>query len=155
MEIARFNKRVLSYLIDFLITFGIGGGLSSLLFIYASHISWYFLMILTFVICYATYLLVNIPVMYFSKGRSLGALIFGIKTVTKDNKTISLRNIWIKQLYLGLVPFVIANAIYMLVVHTEQTLFDRITNTIVIDITHSQSLNDDATRSEEGKNENE
>mgnify|MGYP003296244331 CR=1 FL=1 len=147
MEIARFNKRVFSYLVDFFISFGIGGALSSLLFIFTS-ISWYFSMILTFVICYAIYLLINIPVMYFSKGRSFGAFIFGIKTTTKDNKVISTRNIWVKQLYLGLIPFVLANAIYMLVVHTELTLFDRITNTIVIDIKNSENLNETVSQSE-------
>ena len=147
MEIARFNKRVFSYLVDFFISFGIGGALSSLLFIFTS-IPWYFSMILAFVICYVVYLLINIPVMYFSKGRSFGALIFGIKTTTKDNKVISTRNIWVKQLYLGLIPFVLANAIYMLVVHTELTLFDRITNTIVIDIKNSEELNESVSQSE-------
>ena len=87
--------------------------------------------------------------MYFSKGRSIGAFIFGIKTTTKENGNISLRNIWVKQLYLGLIPFVIANAIYMLVIHTEQTLFDRITNTIVVDIKNSPTLNDTLPESEE------
>ena len=86
--------------------------------------------------------------MYFSKGRSFGAFIFGIKTTTKDNKVISTRNIWVKQLYLGLIPFVLANAIYMLVVHTELTLFDRITNTIVIDIKNSEDLNESVSQSE-------
>lgn len=142
MEIARFYKRVFSYLVDFLISFGIGGGLSSLIFIFAPQIPWYFSMLLSFVICYAIYLLINIPVMHLSKGRSFGAFIFGIKTTTKENGRISLRNIWVKQLYLGLIPFVVANAIYMLVIHTEQTLFDRITNTIVIDIKNSQVLNE-------------
>lgn len=147
MEIARFNKRVLSYLVDFLISFGIGAGCAVPLFMF-TKLPWYFIIMIDCVICYAVYLLINVPVMYFSKGRSFGAFIFGIKTVTKENSTISSRNIWVKQLYLGLIPFVIANAIYMLVVHTEQTLFDRITNTIVIDIIHSQSLNNTLPESE-------
>ena len=142
MEVARFNKRAFSYLIDFLISYGIGIGLSSLIFIFATGFPWYFGILISFVICYVTYLLINVPMMYFSKGRSFGALIFGIKTVTKENANISIRNIWIKQLYLGLIPFVIANAIYMLVVHTEQTLFDRITNTMVVDVKNSPNMND-------------
>ncbi|MCQ2795634.1 MAG: RDD family protein [Bacilli bacterium] len=147
MEIARFNKRVFSYLVDFLISIGIGAGCSVPLFMFAV-LPWYFSMMISFLICYVVYLLINVPVMYFSKGRSFGAFIFGIKTVTKENGTISSRNIWVKQLYLGLIPFVVANAIYMLVVHTEQTLFDRITNTIVIDIKNSETLNDTLPESE-------
>ncbi|MCQ2792244.1 MAG: RDD family protein, partial [Bacilli bacterium] len=136
MEIARFNKRALSYLIDFLLTFGIGVALSIPLFIY-TEIPWYFSIILLMIICYLTYLLIHVTTMLLSRGRTLGAAIFGIKTVTKDNKPISGRNVWIKELYLGLLPFVIANAIYMLIIHTEQTLFDRITNSIVVDVRYS------------------
>lgn len=133
MEFARFNKRVFSYLVDFVFAFGLGAAFGCLLFIFTS-IPWYFSLLITFLFCYIAYLLINVPIMHFSSGRSIGAFIFGIRTVNQNNEPISLHNIWIKNLYLGLIPFVLANAIYMIIVHTEQTLFDRITDTIVVDI---------------------
>ncbi len=152
MEIARFNKRVFAFLVDYLSPMTIGAVLSYPLFKFVDGLPLYFAIIISALICYGVYLLFNVPIMYFSKGSTLGSFIFRIKTVKKDNSKLTIRSILVKHLYLGLLPFTIANAIYMLVVHTEQTLFDRITNTIVIDIKNSPSFN---STEEESKNNNE
>lgn len=131
-EPARFNKRVIAYLIDLLISYGIGAWLSSYLYLKTSF-PWYFSLFLTILICYLVYILINTPFMAISRGKTFGGLILGIKMVTKDNHNVSFRQIFIKNIYLGLLPFSIANAIYMLIVHTEITLFDKMTDTITID----------------------
>jgi len=133
MEIAKFTKRVFSYLIDLIICFAIGAGCGVPLFMF-TKIPWYFNMLITLSCCYGSYLLLCILFMSIFRGRSLGALIFGIKHVNQDGSNISIRNVIIKNLYLGLIPFTIVNAVYMLIVHTEKTLFDKITDTIVIDV---------------------
>lgn len=132
IEPASFTKRVFSYLIDLIFAFGLGGGLGSLIFIF-TKLSWYFALIATITICYACYLIINVPLMYFTKGYTIGGAFFNIKTVNEDNSVISLTNIWIKCLYLGVIPFTIANAIFMLVIHTQVSVFDRITNTVVVE----------------------
>jgi len=133
MEIAKFTKRVFSYLCDLILCFAIGASCGVPLFLLTS-IPWYFNVLITLACCYGSYLIPCIIFMSIVRGRTLGALIFGIKHVNNDGSKISIKNIIIKNLYLGLIPFTIVNAFYMLSVHTERTIFDKITDTIVIDI---------------------
>lgn len=133
MKIAKFNKRVFSYLVDLIICFCAGGFASFPLYKF-TKIPLYFNILLTLVICYFVYLIFCILFMIIVRGMSLGSLIFGVKHVNEDGSNISIRNVIIKNLYLGLIPFTIVNAIYMLSIHTQKTIFDKITDTIVIDI---------------------
>lgn len=132
MEIARFEKRVLSYIIDMIFPYSIGIVSGVMLFIY-TPLPWYFSLLLLFLFCFLAWLLINIPAMGFSHGHGIGSAIFGLKTIRKDGKDISWKIVWVKNLYYALLPFMIVNAVYMLVIHTERTVFDRITDTIVVD----------------------
>lgn len=133
MEIARFEKRIFSYIIDMILSIVTFIIINVVLARFTS-ISWYFVLIIAVFSSYAINLLVNVPVMGFSKGRSIGAYIFKIKTIKKDNSSIDWKIAWIKNLYLALIPIVVVNAVYMLTIHTEKTAIDKITNTVVIDI---------------------
>jgi len=133
MEIARFTKRTISYLIDTIICFGLGIGCGVPLF-KMTKIPWYFSIIITLAFCFFIYVILNSLFMLIVRGRTLGALICGIKTINNDESKIKFKNILIKNLYLALIPFVIINAVYMLSIHTETTIFDRITDTIVVEI---------------------
>lgn len=132
MEIARFEKRIFAYLIDILIAVGLGCTSGALLFIY-TKIPWYFSMLLTILNCYLIYLIINVPLMFFTKGRTIGSFIFRIKTISVDNNPITFKDCLIKNLYFGLIPVTIVNAVYMLIVHTEKTIIDTITDTISVD----------------------
>mgnify|MGYP003321582360 CR=1 FL=1 len=132
MEIARFEKRVISYLIDLVFPYAIGITSGVLLFVY-TPLPWYFSLLLLFLFCFVAYLLVNVPAMGLSKGHGIGSAITGIKTINENGSPITWKAVWIKNLYYALLPCVIANAIYMLIIHTERTLFDRITDTVVVD----------------------
>lgn len=132
MGVARFEKRVFSYLIDNVlpILFSV---LGSILLLNNTTIPWYFILIIAILTAYFLFQLINVNVMAATGGYTIGSAIFQIKTVTINGNKISYRNALIKNLYHGIVPLVFANAIYMLVVHTEHTIFDKITDTIVVD----------------------
>jgi len=133
MEVARFERRIFSYIIDLILPIAIGIG-SSVLLIVFSVIPWYFDILLGILSFYIFYLLINIPIMCLSQGKTIGCYIFRIQTVSTDGQPIAPHNVVIKQLNLGLIPLVIINAIYMLVVHTEYTLIDKMTDSVSTDI---------------------
>ncbi|MCQ2794512.1 MAG: RDD family protein [Bacilli bacterium] len=133
MNIEHKKKRILSYLIDFVLPIALGIATTTLL-IMRANFPWYFAMLIGAGACYLLYLLLNTIFLCSTHGYTFGSLIFAIKTVTLQGEDISWRIALVKNLYLGLIPFAIVNAVYMLVVHTERTVFDKITDTIVVDV---------------------
>lgn len=145
MEIARYEKRVISYLIDLLVAFLPALGLYIFLSIYISRtmgidIPSYFFALAAQLLTYVFYIIVNFFFLLFSKGYTLGMLIIGTKVIHVSKRPPNVREIFLKTISIGLVPLVIANVIYMLVVHTEKTIFDRISETIVVDARLSRRL---------------
>ncbi len=134
MEVARFEQRVIAFLIDYLfaIVFSLSGTI--LLAVLVPSMSLLFLILSFAGLTYAFFLITYPLMMSFFNGRSLGSLIVATKVIyiNKDAK-ISLRDIYIKALMMGLFPLAIVNSVYMLVVHTERSIFDKLTNTIVVD----------------------
>jgi uncharacterized RDD family membrane protein YckC len=135
MGIARFEKRIGAYLIDIISSILFALPLT-IFFAYLSswQIPWYFDLWIAQLLSWFFYALFTTCSVHWSNGYTLGGLIFGIKSVHRDGKRISVGDAITKGICIGILPFVIVNAIYMLVVHTEITIFDRMTDTIVIDI---------------------
>ncbi|MFA5283250.1 MAG: RDD family protein [Bacilli bacterium] len=135
MEIARFDKRIIAYCIDMLIAAAAGVATSVLLAINTDwSIPWYFLILIGQTIGYFIYCLFVICALHWTNGFTLGGAILGIKSIHLDRKKISVGDAIVKGVTLGIIPMAIVNAIYMLVIHTEKTIFDRLTDTIVVDI---------------------
>ena len=136
MNIARFEKRIIAYLIDMVLAIGIvvTGYIFGYLFIEPIRvIPWYFSIIIFLVIVWLIYMLINVNWLFFSNGRSLGALIVGIRVVHPNLERLTYKDCVCRSAALAIIPMVFVNAIYMLVVHTEKTAFDRMSKTVVVD----------------------
>lgn len=135
MEIARFDKRIIAYCIDMIIAVAAGIATSVILAINTNwSIPWYFLILIGQTTGYFVYCLFVICALCWTNGFTLGGVILGIRSIHLDRKRISVGDAIVKGVTLGIIPMAFVNAVYMLVIHTEKTIFDRLTDTIVVDI---------------------
>ena len=134
MKIADFIKRILAWLIDESYVFASSIVLTVYLSInYGNVIPPFFLFLIFAMSAWVFYFFINTILLFASNGHTIGNLILKTRVIHIDRAHISFSDAFIRSITIGLVPFVIFNAIYMLVVHTEKTIFDRLTETIVID----------------------
>ena len=132
MNIPRFDKRIISYLIDLIIP-SILSLLTYFLLKHSFQILDYlsfFLWVEFFAMVY--FLLINSLFAYLFNGNTIGNLFTKTKMVSIDGKRLTLKQVLLKYLPLSLWPTVIINAFYMLYVHTESTIYDTLSNSIVI-----------------------
>ena len=132
MNIPRFDKRIISYLIDLIIP-----SILSLLTYFLLKHSFQILDYLTFFFwvdffAMVYFLLINSLFAYIFNGNTIGNLFTKTKMVSIDGKRLTLKQVLLKYLPLSLWPTVIINAFYMLYVHTESTIYDTLSNSIVI-----------------------
>ena len=132
MNIPRFDKRIISYLIDLIIP-----SILSLLTYFLLKHSFQILDYLTFFLwveffAMVYFLLINSLFAYLFNGNTIGNLFTKTKMVSIDGKRLTLKQVLLKDLPLSLWPTVIINAFYMLYVHTESTIYDTLSNSIVI-----------------------
>ena len=132
MNIPRFDKRIISYFIDLIIP-----SILSLLTYFLLKHSFQILDYLTFFLwveffAMVYFLLINSLFAYLFNGNTIGNLFTKTKMVSIDGKRLTLKQVLLKYLPLSLWPTVIINAFYMLYVHTESTIYDTLSNSIVI-----------------------
>lgn len=132
MNIPRFDKRIISYLIDLIIP-----SILSLLTYFLLKHSFQILDYLTFFLwveffAMVYFLLINSLFAYLFNGNTIGNLFTKTKMVSIDGKRLTLKQVLLKYLPLSLWPTVIINAFYMLYVHTESTIYDTLSKSIVI-----------------------
>ncbi len=135
MGIARYEKRLLAYLFDEVVSCAFGVGIA-ILMVYYSVLddSAFPIFVLSAVFAYGVYVVLCTISMILSGGATLGSLVFGIKAVHPDGEKFTLRDALIRAFGKGLVPAVGLNAIYMLCVHSQRSAFDRLSGTIVVDV---------------------
>lgn len=134
MGIARYEKRVLGWLIDRLLSLFVGAGLFyPFRLLFGPSFSLYFLVIFCVLGAYFFYFLSVFSFLWISDGRTLGGLLFGVRTFRPDGNRLSFSDAFLKALLTGVVTMALVNALFMLFIHTERSAFDRLTNTIVID----------------------
>jgi len=136
MEIARYEKRVIAYFIDLMVAFlpCLAIGINIYLDVpLTQNIPIYFYVLGVQFATYILFVLLSIFFVMVSNGYTLGALIFGIRAVHLDRSRITFRDAIIRSITIGVLPMVLVNAIYMITIHTERTIFDRITETVVVD----------------------
>ncbi len=139
MEIARYEKRIIAYLIDLVLAVAPPCAASIILYIYLPTnfdipLYFYFLGIEI-----ASYLLFIINTFFFvviSRGFTFGSLIMGLKIIHPNRIPLTARDAFLRGATIGVLAMVLVNAIYMLSIHTERTIFDRITETVVVDYRH-------------------
>lgn len=132
MNVPRFDRRIVSYLIDLIVP-----TILSLLtyflqknnFDIFDHLS-FFLWTELFTIIY--FLIFNAMCAYVFNGNTIGNLITKTKMVSLDGKRLSFIQVLLKYVPLCIWPTVLINASYMLYVHTETTIYDTLSKTIVV-----------------------
>jgi uncharacterized RDD family membrane protein YckC len=134
MNIARFDKRIFAWLLDEVLPLGFGAGMAYILLHFVgTEISIFLIVFLSILADYFGYALLNGGLMHLSNGYTLGMAIFGIKTVHPDGERMRFHECWLKALLTGVIVMDIINAVYMVSIHTERSVFDRLTNSLVID----------------------
>jgi len=135
MPIARFDKRIGGWLIDKLLSFGVLAGVLAVEILFLPRNFSLFLEILIAIASgYVFYAIAVFWFLYLSNGYTLGMAIFGIRTCHATEERIRFKEAFIKALMTGFAAMDLINAIYMLSSHTERSVFDRLTNTLVIDV---------------------
>ena len=128
----RFEKRLIAYFIDFIIPIILAFFSyvffwdELIIFSYLSFFIWFELL------SFFYFSLINVFLSFITNGRTFGNLIARIKMVNLNAGRITLRQCLLKYLPLSLVPLTIINAFYMLIVHTETTIFDNLSKTSMI-----------------------
>lgn len=134
MEVARFEKRILGWIIDKAISWLFGGAiLFCLVYFLPSEFSVFLEILLSFIGSYLFFVLFGSFLFFVTNGSSLGMLIAGIVASHPTREHFRYSEAFLRNLMTGLVAMVMVNAIYMLSIHTERSAFDRLTRTIVIE----------------------
>jgi uncharacterized RDD family membrane protein YckC len=135
MPIARYEKRMLGWFIDKLVSLG---ALAVVLWAEITYFPHDFSLYLSILIAifsgYLFYVLVNTFFLFLTNGFTLGMLIFGIRTFHANQDRLSFSESFLKAMMTGMTAMDLVNSIYMLASHTERSVFDRLTNTLVVDI---------------------
>ena len=136
MNNARRISRITAYLIDLIIATSIAFSIV-IIIIYASrYLNWFLNVFLFFFFGWLVYSIINTITLYFFHGRTIGSYLLHIKIMKTNMAPLSFKNALIKSVAIGLVVLVIVNAIFMLVVKTERTIFDRLSDTIALSWHH-------------------
>lgn len=132
MKIAHFEKRLISYFIDLVITYGI-----CLAMYYSFLINYEIMRRFGVIFCLLTigsliYLLFNTFITKVTNGYTVGNIIMNIKVVNEQDSKISWKNSFLKYLFLCFPLCSIINAFYMLFIHTQISIFDKLSSTKTI-----------------------
>jgi len=139
MEIARYEKRIIAYLIDLILAFA--PPLAAAIVVYFRlplnfDLPLYFYFLGVEIASYLLFIIFSFFFIIISKGFTFGSLIMGIKIMHPSRIPLTARDAFLRGVTIGVLPMVLANAVYMLAIHTERTIFDRITETVVVDYRH-------------------
>ncbi len=139
MEIARYEKRIFAYLIDLVLAVAPSFAAAIVMYIYLPpnfDIPLYFYALGVEIASYLLFIIFTFFFILMSKGYTFGSLIMGIKIIHPNRIPLTARDAFLRGATIGVLPMVLVNAIYMISVHTERTIFDRITETVVVDYRH-------------------
>jgi uncharacterized RDD family membrane protein YckC len=132
MQISSFEKRIFAYLVDFLIVLGIAIGIYIFVFMRILNWNWEYGLIFSPIIASILFVCFVGNLCYLTNGYTLGNAIFGLKMVSIKFQKLSYRQVMIKYLPLSLIPCMVVNALYMLIKHTEKTIFDELSHTVSV-----------------------
>ncbi|HOJ45614.1 MAG TPA: RDD family protein [Bacilli bacterium] len=130
MRIARYEKRLLAYFIDFAIALA---GALAIFFLIPMSLTIVEKVLLSQIGASFIYFILTFLLLWVSNGYTLGSALSGIRVVRLDDEKIGVKEALVRASSLAIFPWAIINAVNMLLVHTERTLFDRLSDTLVID----------------------
>ena len=126
-----FEKRSMAYIVDILIAFVVAAiyvifAPSSDALSFLNNLSRVFVYytIFFFIYCFLCYFLFN--------GITIGRLIFGTAIRNKDFTRMSIGTCAIRALLQSFIPLSLLNVAYMLMNRTEESFFNKVTNTISV-----------------------
>ncbi len=128
MKIAGFEKRIFSYLIDLIIPIALSVLLYFIVFRYSPIKTMFTIYVILLTLISITYFIINTIVTYLSNGYTLGNLFFHIRVIG-ENEKLSFISCVLKYAFLAFPMCAVINAFYMIITHTEITIFDKISLT--------------------------
>lgn len=132
MNNAKYYKRVYGWIFDELVSLLFGIFCFWLIYYFNSSIPLFFIVVISIFFDYFFYVLITSISMFAFKGKTLGMAIEGIKTVDMAGQRPDYRSCFLKCFLNGVIAMVVINAAFMLLVHTERSLFDRLTETMAV-----------------------
>lgn len=134
MNIARYEKRVAAYLIDMALSFlpALAGGIA-LLHYYPEVIPWFFVILIVALATWILYTLYCTLALWIFNGETIGNALTGIRVIHQNLERIGFLDAFLRSANLGVLVLAIVNAAYMLSVHTERTIFDRLSGTVSVE----------------------
>ena len=136
MNVASYIKRGGKYAVDFVFAALFPAAALVYVFYYAHYllnIPPLFLALILLASQWLSFTIINTLWMFTSNGRTLGSHIFGVRIVRQNFKRLSFGDCFARNIGEGLIIMMIVNWIYMIAVGTEKSIFDRITNTVIVD----------------------
>lgn len=136
MNIASYTKRLARYAVDFVFASLFPAGALIYIFYYAHsliEIPPLFLGIIIVASEWIVFTLINTIWMYVSNGRTLGNLIFGTRVVKPDISRLTFGECLTRNISEGLIFMIVISWVYMLAIGSEKSVFDRMTNTVIVD----------------------
>jgi uncharacterized RDD family membrane protein YckC len=137
MNIARYEKRILGWLIDKVLSWLVLAAVIVLCLLYLpEQTSLFFEILLALAISYLFYVVFTTLALWAFNGYTLGMALVGIRTCHPAGERLRFGEALVKSLMTGLFGMCLLNSAYMLFAHTERSAFDRITKTLVVDARH-------------------
>ena len=134
MNIARYEKRVGAWLFDKVLSLpAFCFALFMLSFRLRDPIPLVFSIVISVLCAFAFYFLLTFSLMWISNGSTLGGIVFGVRAFHPSGGRIKGRECFLKCLMTGVTAMAVASSCFMLFTHTEHSIFDRLTNTVMID----------------------
>lgn len=132
MKIANFERRVVSYLIDLAISVGFSFLLYYLCLVKVDLFIDFNLFVVILISSSIVNFVINSILCFTSNGYTIGNLFTKIKMTSLDQNRIRIKETLLKYCFLCFPICVIVNVFYMLIVHSQKTIFDILSNTVVI-----------------------
>ncbi len=130
MHIARYEKRIIAYFIDY----GIAAVAAfAIFFLLPINLLLIEKILLSQIAAAVIYALLTFSFLTLTNGLTLGSMITRIRVVRLDDQKISARIALIRVAGLAIFAWALINALNMIIIHTERTIFDRLSDTLVID----------------------
>lgn len=133
METVSLLKRTIIYILNALLftALGLGAALPFLLLLEVG-VFWY--IVIGVSIAYLLSLFINALTLVLSKGYSIISVLFGVKVVGVEEKSISRNQAFVRMLCETLFIFALLDLIYLVKNRTERGVIDRLSDTFMIDL---------------------
>lgn len=132
MEPARLFKRILGYLINFILYVGMGFAFMAIITqFFELHILLFLLYAALFAI--ASALVLNFLIILITRGYTVGNVIFGVKYVSDNGQRINFKQVLIRAFAESTLIFVLLDLFYIIKNRTERGVIDRLSSSFAID----------------------